>query len=38
MRIVNNDAPTLSTRCVMGLRKLRDFLVERGQPSTEHYK
>jgi hypothetical protein len=36
--IVGNNAPTLLIRYVMGLRKLRDFLVERGQPWLERYK
>jgi hypothetical protein len=30
--------PVSSTRRVMGLKKLRDFLVERGQPWFERYK
>jgi hypothetical protein len=30
--IVNNDAPTIEIRYVMGLKKLRDFLVEREKP------
>jgi hypothetical protein len=33
-----NDAPTISIRCVMGLKKTRAFLIERGQPSTVRYR
>ncbi len=32
LNYAQNDAPITSTRCVMGLKKLRDFLVEREKP------
>jgi hypothetical protein len=35
---VGNDAPTVQNRYVMGLKKTRAFLIERGHSSTVRYK